>query len=359
MKTYLFLALSWFTNKLSAQLILGKPATCFAFRNAAEIQSIENQFMDSLNFAPPASKKIEVTPAKINFWRLHWDNDYWIPTQKTDRYYTNGIYLEYYFAKNRLNKPFWNFIFPRIDPKADNYYGVHFQTDMYTPDSIWTQQPNDRPYCGLATVGMTCISKQSQTGIRLTTEYRIGILGPATMQAELQHKWHQFLDKPIPVGWNTQIPNAFAFNVHWTYEQPFNDFSNVIETIWLADMNVGTIATNAGTGLRIHAGHFHKAKQYGINLLDVQKRQHYVYFQSMVHFVVANATLQGGISLKDAERKPYIQIDNLTRTVAETTVAYHVDWGNWGLEYRFQHKSPEWAGGKSTFWGSFNLQKGF
>jgi hypothetical protein len=361
MKTYLWLLLPLFANRLSAQCSLDQSTTTLS----SKIQNIVNQSIsasDSNTVMPSVEKRITIAAQKIHFWRLNWDNDFWIPTQKTDRYYTNGIFLEHFFAKNGFNQPFWKFIFPKIDANADNYYGVQLQTEMYTPDSVWTQQKNDRPYCGVATVGMTCISKQPKTGIRFTTEYRIGMIGPITQQGVLQKKWHQILHRPIPIGWNTQIPNTFVLNAHLMYEQPFNDFSDGIEMIGLADMNVGTMATNVGAGFRLNAGRFRKAKQDGIALLDVKMSenfQHYVCLQSFIHFVLANATVQGGISLRDAARKPYIQVDQLTRIVPEIMVAYHFDYGNWGFEYRFQTKRSEWKGAKDTFWGSFNLQRCF
>ncbi|MEN9613011.1 MAG: hypothetical protein RLZZ628_3825 [Bacteroidota bacterium] len=357
MKTHLLLVLFLLSDKVAAQR-MAAIATNPSFQDFFKTIQPVNSNIIEFDTLPTVS----TTKKKIHYWRLNVDNDFLIPAQRTDRYYTNGIFLEHFFVKNGFKNAFGKAIFPKIDATADNYYGVNLQTEMYTPDSIWLHQPNDRPYCGVATFGMTCISKQPKTGTTLTTEYRIGILGPAAMQGELQRKFHQLVHRPIPIGWNAQIGNSIAFNLHLKYEQHLNYFSDAMEVIGISDVNLGTLSTNAGVGFRVHAGAFQPTKQVGIAFLEGEmpkKLQSYVYFQPFVHFVMTNTTLQGGISLKDIERKSYIQIDHLTRIVGEMVFAYHLNYGAWGFEYRFQQRTREWDTGKSVFFGSCSLQKSF
>jgi lipid A 3-O-deacylase len=366
MKTCLLLVLTLFANRLTAQLILEKSPATFAFQPSIKTKSIVNQPVivpDSLHFAPREATKIEIATQKINYWRLEWSNDYLLLQQKGDRYYTNCISLEHFFSKNGLNGRFLGNFFLKTAPKADNYYGFFFRTEMYTPDTIWkTAAPNDRPYCGVTTIGMTCISKQPETGAQLRSEYQIGIMGPAAMQSQLQYNWHVLNKKELPLGWDNQVPNDLVVNMRLTYEHPINSFSNLMEVAGVLDLNGGTLLNNVGLGFQLKMGDFDKAKQKGISFFDIptdKKLKYRFKLKPIVYFVVENATLQGGISVGDAQRKSFIIIDDLTRIVGNIEWTHRISYANWAFFYSYNMRTPEWKGGKMAFWGSLNLEKCF
>jgi lipid A 3-O-deacylase len=366
MKTYLLIAMTLFANKIVAQLIVEKSTNAFVFQNLIQTKSILNLSLipqDSVHFALIAEKKIEIIPQKINYWRLEWSNDYLLVSQKSDRYYTNCIAFEHFFSKNGFNDRFLGNLFLKISPNADNYYGVFFRTEMYTPDTIWHVAPsNDRPYCGVTTVGMTMLSKQPETGAQLRSEYQIGMMGPVAMQGQLQYNWHVLNKKELPIGWYKQIPNDFVLNMRLTYEHPIVLFSNILEAAGVLDLNAGTLLNNVGLGFQLKMGNFDKNQEHGICFFDIktEKKLKYVFkFKPIVYWVVQNSTLQGGFSLTDAERKPFIQLDDLTRMVSDLEWTHRLSYGNWALFYSYRMKSPEWKGGKMTFWGSLNLEKCF
>lgn len=363
MKTYLLLVLTLFANGLTAQLILEKFPTTFVFQPAIKTQRIVNQpiiISDSVQLASREVTKIEIAPQKINYWRLEWSNDYWMLQQKGDRYYTNCISLEHFFSKNGR---FLENCFLKTAPKADNYYGVFFRTEMYTPDTIWkTAEPTDRPYCGVTTVGMTCISKQPETGAQLRSEYQIGIMGPAAMQGQFQYNWHVLTKKELPLGWENQVPNDLVLNMRLTYEHPIKSFSYMMEAAGVLDLNGGTLLNNIGLGFQLKMGNFDKAQQKGISFLDIptDKKLKYTFkLKPIVYFVVENATLQGGISVRDEQRKKFIEIDNLTRIVSTIEWTHRVSYANWAFFYSYYMRTPEWKGGKMAYWGSLNIEKCF
>jgi hypothetical protein len=254
-------------------------------------------------------------------------------------------------------------LFLKTDSKVDNYYGAFFRTEMYTPDTIWqTAASNDRPYCGVTTVGMTCISKQPETGAQLRSEYQVGMMGPAAMQGQFQYNWHVLTKKELPLGWESQVPNDLVLNIRLTYEYPINFYSNVLEGVGVLDLNGGTLLNNVGLGFQLKLGNFEKMRQKGISFFDIptdKKLKYSFKLKPIVYFVVENATLQGGISVSDAQRKAFITLDNLTRIVANVEWTHRISYANWAFFYSYFMRTPEWKGGKMAFWGSLNVEKVF
>jgi lipid A 3-O-deacylase len=318
---------------------------------------------DSLKHASIDTNRVESPSQKIKYLQFGAENDAWVTRQGTDRYYTHGFLIDYFFSKNGLKGGFWKTIFPHVTPKADNYYAFSFRTAMYSPDTVQRVSTNlDHPYGGLMTFGMTCVSKESEKGIKLITEYQLGVVGPASLQEQLQKNAHKLANKSVPLGWEKQIPNDIALNIRIIYEHPLFDYSNAMEAVAIADINAGTISNNGGVGFRVKLGHFYKTKQLGLPFMDVdlsKKFQYYAYIQPAVYFIADNVMLQGGISLGAAQRRQYIHVDNIARMVGDFVLGYSVTYGNFGLTYSYHVRTREFTGGKSMFWGGLSLQKQF
>jgi lipid A 3-O-deacylase len=314
-------------------------------------------------FLKHITAQTDVPLQKLQSWRIGADNDAYVLRQKTDRYYTFGLSIDYFFSKNGLNKPFWNKIFPHISQNSDQYYGLNFRTAMYTSDTAWQKSTRlDHPYGGSMTMGMTCISKQPETGQQLTTEYQLGIIGPAAQQEWAQRTAHRLMRISYPVGWEQQIPNDIALNARFTYESPFCNVSNTVEGTVIADVHVGTVMNQVGIGFRWKMGDFYSNRQLGLPFLDVnlnKKIHYYLSAQPSVYFVGYNAMLQGGIFLDAAQRNQYISYENMNSIVSDVTFSYHVSYSNIGFTYMYRVRSPEFKGGKEMFLGSLNFQARF
>jgi lipid A 3-O-deacylase len=323
----------------------------------------QNATTNGLNQVSLDSNRLQLPNQKIKYLQVGGENDAWVLHQGTDRYYSQGVLIDYFFSKNGLNHGFWKTIFPRVASKADNYYGFIFRTAMYSPDTVQRVRTSlDHPYGGLMTLGMTCVSKQSETGIRLTTEYQIGMIGPAAMQEQFQKSVHKLIDAAVPVGWENQIPNDIAFNIRILYEHPLFDYANSMEAIAIAEMNAGTISNNGGVGFRLKLGDFHRSRAVGMPFMDAtfnKKLQYYAYIQPAVYFIGDNAMLQGGVLLDIVRRRQYINVDNVKRVVGDFVLGYSVSYGNFGFTYQYHVRTAEFTGGKSMFWGGLSLQKRF
>jgi lipid A 3-O-deacylase len=285
-------------------------------------------------FLKHMTAQTDVLFQKLQYWRIGTDNDAYV-----------------------------NKIFPHISQNSDQYYGVNFRTAMYSPDTAWQKGTRlDHPYGGRMTIGMTCISKQPETGRQLTTEYQLGVIGPASQQEWVQKAAHRLMKISYPVGWEQQIPNDIALYARMTYEHPFWNFSNRVEGVAIADVHVGTVMNQAGIGFRWKMGDFYSNRQFGLPFLDAnlnKKIHYYLSAQPSVYFVGYNAMLQGGISLDAAKRNQYISYANMNPIVTDMTFAYHLSYSNLGFTYMYRVRSPEFKGGKEMFLGSLNVQARF
>ena len=320
-------------------------------------------FLDSVTHIEVARQNFTLPKQKLNYWRLEDENDALVLRQGTDRYYTNGFLLDHIFCKNGFNSPISNVLFPKITNNANNYYGFLFRIAMYTPDTVQRIKAGiDHPYAGTLTVGMSNISKNSETGASLTTEYQLGVMGPASGQEWLQKTAHRMAGKSNPVGWENQIPNDIAFNIRLTYEHPILSYSNKIEALALTTANLGTMSNNFGMGGRLKMGRFYKSQQAGLPFVDVKLNKNWQFFtalQYIGYFVQDNAMLQGGILLDNFNRKQYISIEDIKHWVGEGTLSYSLSYKNIGFTYRYCVRSPSFKTGKPSFYGGLSLQFGF
>jgi lipid A 3-O-deacylase len=355
MRCFIVICAALSGQMLYAQIVTENPKDSLLFQQKATTNLSNSTSLDT--------NHLQSSRQKIKYLQFGAENDAWVLRQGTDRYYTHGFLIDYFFSKNGLNNRFWKTIFPRVTPKADHYYAFNFRTAMYSPDTVQRVRTSlDHPYGGLMTFGMTCISKESERGIKLITEYQLGVVGPASLQEQLQKKAHKFANKSVPLGWENQIPNDIAFNIRILYEHPLFDYANAMEAVAIADINAGTISNNGGVGFRVKLGHFYKTKEVGLPFMDVdlnKKFQYYAYIQPTVYFIGDNAMLQGGILLDAVRRRQYIHVDNITRMVGDFVLGYSMSYGNFGLTYSYHVRTAEFKGGKSMFWGGLSLQKRF
>ena len=113
-------------------------------------------------------------PSSSNSYiRFNYDNDFF---SATDRYYTQGISLEYITPLIKRTPLTYPLI--RLGSKAQNYYGIAFQQDCFTPLSIRrdTIFRGERPYAATMFGGFFLISIDAQKKRRLNTRLDLGML---------------------------------------------------------------------------------------------------------------------------------------------------------------------------------------
>lgn len=172
------------------------------------------------------------------------DNDLYVSPER-DRYYTNGIFLNYrYITKNENIK---------LEKKIFEWQIGH---EMFTPNKsiVQTIEEHDRPFAGYlyGSFGIKNVYKKNKI---LNYSIQIGILGPNAFGKELQDFIHGIYGFKKAVGWQFQIKNALAINFDADYTTFLSkNKSNTMDASWIASARIGTTYTNISSGFLVRFG---------------------------------------------------------------------------------------------------------
>ena len=151
-----------------------------------------------------------------NYFKINYDNDFF---SATDRYYTQGTYLDLIvpFIKKL---PTSRLFIPLTGPSR-NYYGLRIRQDCFTPRSIRHDSIyfGERPYGGAICISSYLTSVSTEKQQRLTTGFDIGVIGPVAKAAETQKTIHRWLKNIQPLGWEYQLRQDFILNYNLYFEQ--------------------------------------------------------------------------------------------------------------------------------------------
>ncbi len=300
----------------------------------------------------------KILPDLHHFASLMLQNDMLVLHQKTDRYFSSGIDLQYHWRDN--SSKLLNF-FPTID-ENNNFLGIKFYSDVYTPSNIIDPLPqNDRPYAGVVLASVQNISTQIEKRIRMSSEYAFGAMGPITKQQELQTLWHKIIKRPTPMGWGRQIKNDVLIEAFFQVEKQLFNVNNRIELIGNLNADLGTLGNNFGGGATLRIGWLDQYFEHPFKINDVlnhKKLQIYLFFKPNARLVIDNSLLQGGII--NGESSPVtVSKDDLKRLYFDVQYGYCFAISRFALTYAQQFRTAEFRNAKTMFWGNLNLTMGF
>jgi lipid A 3-O-deacylase len=315
----------------------------FSLQNSLSAQvRFENQVQESM-------------PKYVHF---EVDNDMLIPRDKTDRYYTSGTRLEYAVAQGPLSNKGLQKIFLRL--KDDELYlGLLVMANMYTPANL-TENPvaGDRPYAGWLCVGTKGVSNSYTQATRFSTEYTLGVIGPASLQGEFQKQFHKIIDRPEPKGWKNQIANDLALNLSFVGEKRIVKPSDNVDLVGIMELNIGTVTNYMGFGGMLRAGWFDDYFKHIFQVNGTNPWQVFAFARPMVRIVADNSLLQGGIfNYRDSPYK--IPKDDLYRYFLETEFGYGISYKRFNFTYSQSIRTAEFKGAKNMLWGRMSFIYGF
>lgn len=231
--------------------------------------------------------------------RILWDNDYInVRGDGTDRYYTNGVRLDYFYTKKQKAK-FPSSLLLNISKENNNIFGWGLAQFMFTPRNIDVAdiQYNDRPYAG-ALYGIHSLQSIDKIKkIKVTSEIRFGVIGPLSFAKETQTWVHNAFNYTKPLGWHNQVPNDIILNYNISIEKQMLQPSKNLLVVGIIETFSGTTYNAAGAGFMLRAGKFNN---YFDNISVSQKNnksksQLYVFMKPAIRVVLSNALLQGGL----------------------------------------------------------------
>ncbi len=239
--------------------------------------------VSSCVFAQPAYKhQLSITS----------ENDSYLLAIK-DGYYTNGIFINYAFTKEKNNKKIVS--------------SFELGQMIFTPSNVNFYKETgggiDRPFCGylFLTYNQTAFWQKERSFQWAAT---IGTVGPNSLGQNMQETIHQVLRYKKFMGWNTQVKNQLGFNTKFQYSQSFNPFkTGIIKIIPLVEANLGTLFINAKAGGFICLGLMEESSHSALfdaavtnkSFSKKHKAELFCYWHPQVIAQGYNATVQGGL----------------------------------------------------------------
>lgn len=305
-----------------------------------------------------ASAQTQVGPSL----QVAWDNDYLIfKGDGTDRYYTNGVRVEYFFRREKRN--FLQRLLLQV-ANDDNLYGWGLAQHMFTPSriDIAEVQPEDRPYAGALFAIHSLRSMNRAKRITVATEMNIGVMGPLSLADQAQTWVHGAIGYTIPEGWDNQVPNDIILNYNLQVEREVVNVPGKFIVSGIMDAFVGTLYDAMGAGFSLRMGRVRspydapsEASNGGI------KHQLYLLMRPTARVIYYNALLQGGIihHITASEEGYTLGKDRLERISAFTEVGLVYERPKLAVKLAQKMRTAPFKGGSALEYGSvtvaFNL----
>jgi len=282
--------------------------------------------------------------------RITFDNDFLnYRGDGTDRYYTNGLQLEYSYPQKKKDLFSINHLLEG-DSDSNKIGHLSIVQLMFTPDNIRDSdvQYHNRPYAGALyiTRGLTTFND----GLNLTvhSEINIGVIGPFSYAQNMQTWIHRMIDYTKPSGWSHQIKTDIVLNYNIDICKTIVS-GNKFQSEMMGSSRAGTLFNDLSVGFAVKAGK-----------LKGQSTKTKIYFFSNGHLklVLGNSLLQGGFiqSFKNGCADFYhINEDDIKRIVStyETGVVFNM--AKWGFCFSQNFISAEFRLAKTQLFGRISL----
>lgn len=277
--------------------------------------------------------------------RFTYDNDFF---SATDRYYTQGVRFEYIapvFQRSPVNHILVK------DKSALLFAGLAIERDGFTPSSIRIDSIpiGNRPYAATSFLSSFIISVNRETHTRLTSQFDIGIIGPASGGKEEQTAIHNAINGLPPLGWQYQVANDVVLNYTLQYEKGIVNH-DCFQLTGLTQARLGTLFTDASAGALIRAGIMNDYfSNLGITTQnDLRKFQVYGFAKAIGKVVGYNASMQGGLFNESIYT---LTSNEINRTTAQVFYGIVIAYKRLQLEYTKAHITKEFKNGKVHGWG--------
>jgi len=264
---------------------------------------------------------------------VYEDNDFInIAGKGTDKGYTNGTRLDYYFTKDHSSRFFMDRWFPLAGDRAVNTFSYSLMQVMLVPTDISMPQPdkNDWPYSGALVLshGLSSINPEEQWSLQ--SDITAGFLGPLSLAEQFQTLVHHMIGYTKPMGWKYQMPNDILLNIDVQAEKMIGQKNNVFECIAGGQIQVGTMTDGGDLHLLLRVGKMQPyfsgyIGNYSLANSGRHRLQYYFFVKPAVQWWSFNALLQGG--LFKGRSRYYAGIDSKGQSPTLKRVTATVDAG--------------------------------
>ncbi len=290
--------------------------------------------------------------------RIMWDNDYLVfKGDGTDRYYTNGVRLEYNYTTEKRN------IFSRLllqIAEDRNVFTWGVAQHMFTPSRIDIPevQPADRPYAGALFVIHGLSSTDRSKRITISTELNFGVTGPLSMADQVQTWVHGAIGYTIPEGWGNQVPNDIIINYNLEVEHEVVHVPGKLMVSGIMGAYVGTLYDAMGAGFSLRMGRIRSPYEpAGEAISGGREHQFYLLMQPTARVIYYNALLQGGVihHITASEEGYTLGKDQIERISAFTEVGLVYERSNMNIKLAQKMRTAPFKGGNALEYGSVTI----
>jgi len=229
------------------------------------------------------------------------ENDSYLAGGK-DRYYTNGLALNFRTALNEMK--FKNKNLNKMILELEAGQKIFNPQSGSISNSIYV----DRPFAGYLYGGVSLnFLFQSENNLKLSLNG--GTIGPSSLAKEAQELMHKVIGFYEIDGWQWQVNNELAINASAEYNYLINRFANEkVDFTVNSYINVGNTFSGSGIGLTLRSGAINPlfksaTSQSRISNSATQKdlteKEFFFYAKPMLNYVIYDATIQGGLFNKD------------------------------------------------------------
>ncbi len=273
-------------------------------------------------------------PDAPHAWRLIYENDFFAAT---DRFYTQGIYLE--FMSPSLNRSFLRKLVYTPSQQSVNV-GVAYGDEGYTGRDLKRSDiiPGDHPWAGTKQLNVFAVAADTVQHRRISSQLTVGLIGQGAAGREIQTFIHERTGNTIPQGWGNQIRNDVIVNYALGVEQRLFARSSAIE-LW--------------SGAQARAGTFQTSLSLSSTLMVGKMERWFVYAAPTLRAVGYDATLQGGVFNRSS---PYtIKAGDMRRLVFGQRYGVVYRGQRVSLEFFRARNSAEFAGGSAHATGGVSI----
>ena len=285
------------------------------------------------------------------------DNDLYHDVE-TDKYYTNGLLLHFRYALKQ------DTITTQIEKRLLEF---EIGQKIFTP--YWAQVPDpklqDRPFTAfLYTSGTYSKFYKNEKVWRFSAV--IGTIGPNAKGREVQEGYHKKLKIYTVMGWEYQLKNEIGVNLSAEYSKLLYRLPNKIADLTgTSAALLGNTFSGANVGVLFRFGKInplYKSVSYNSSIsnngkINAKPKAEFLLFaRPQLNYVAYDATIQGGLFLKDKgpvtfKPKPFVLSTQvgITVSIPKCTVFYSLTfkskdvksaavpytYGSIGLLYRF------------------------
>lgn len=270
-------------------------------------------------------------------FELMYENDIFTAS---DRYYSQGIFLQYKHHNMKVN---WlERFFIRV-PDSERNLQTGLSQKAYTPSTILsdTLLKGDRPYAGTVVYGAQFFSRSRSKNYTLSWSIATGLIGRAAFGEYTQKTVHKWINNAIPQGWDHQLNNGLILDLSFGITKSF-----FTRTKWIR-LDVGDLLT-LGTltnDMRI---------QGGLKLGYIAKRrQFYIYYIPELRIVAYDGTLQGALFAKPSEAA--LPSASIERLISEQQVGIYLRYNRFFLSGHVHYQSRIFKYAWNHKWGGITV----